>query len=257
VKDSEGHFEFRDVLPGSYVIFTMLRRGTSEFAGSQSLQVRGSDITDLQIGMSSAVNTTGAIRVTGDSRLNLEGLRVFLQPETGFPTGSVVANVRGDGTFVLRNLLPEQYSLKILGLPETYYISGVDVGNQAIEGRILDFSRGIAPIQITLGGAGGALTGSVAGEQDQPISGAKVVLVPNGNKAAVHDLYKVVASGKDGTFRIVGISPGEYTAFAWEHVDADAYFDPDYLAKFQDFGKQVIVREGSSQSLSIPAIPLD
>jgi hypothetical protein len=199
----------------------------------------------------------GAIHLAGSSRLNLEALRILLQPATGFPTGSIVADPRADGTFVLHKVLPERYSLKIFGLPEAYYISGLEVRNQDIEGRILDFSRGVAPIAITLGREGGALTGSVLGEQDRPMGGAKVVLVPNGSRAAVHDLYKVAASEKDGSFGITGISPGEYTAFAWEHIDADAYFDPDFLARFQDFGKLVIVREGSRQTLDIPAIPLD
>lgn len=257
VKDSAGHFEIRGVPPGAYVIFSMWRRGGSEFAGSRSIEVHNSDITDLQIGMSSAVNTTGMIGVPSDTGIKFENLRVLLQPETEFPTGSLVGNLRADATFTLHNVLPERYSLKVFGVPQVFYISAVELGNQPIEGRIVDFTRGVAPLHIFLGKEGGVLTGSVLRDQDQPVSGAKVVLVPNGTNATAHDLYKAVASARDGTFKIVGIAPGEYTLFAWEHVDAEAYFDPEFLAKSQDFGRRVIIRQNSSQMLNVTVIPVD
>jgi hypothetical protein len=66
-----------------------------------------------------------------------------------------------------------------------------------------------------------------------------------------YDLYKVVTTAKDGSFRMVGIAPGEYSLFAWPRVEADAYYDPDFLAAFEEFGTRVVIRENSNARVNL------
>jgi hypothetical protein len=167
------------------------------------------------------------------------------------PSGSVLGRLRRDGTFLLPNVLPDRYTVKLFGVPETYYISDVEVGDRTMDGRIIDFSRGVMPLRITLSAAGGTVTGSVVGPQQQSVSGAKVVLIPDVEHRSSYDLYKVVTTAKDGSFKMVGIAPGEYSLFAWPRVEGDAYYDPDFLAAFEELGTRVVIRENSSDTIDL------
>jgi hypothetical protein len=49
--------------------------------------------------------------------------------------------------------------------------------------------------------------------------------------------------------------PGNYTLFAWEQVDRDAFFDPEFLAQYEDRGKAVHVEEGDHITVKLDEIP--
>ncbi len=251
IKDSEGHFEIRDVVPGAYSLSATVAAGKTQHAGSIPLEVRTVDLNNVQVPMHPAVNTSAVVQVTGPERMDPRRVRVFLEPENHLPTATVVGRVRRDGTFLLPNALPGRYTLKLFGIPETLYISDLQVGDRSTDASIIDFSRGVMPLRITLSAAGGRVTGSVFGPQQQSVSGAKVVLIPDVEHRSSYDLYKVVTTAKDGSFRIVGIAPGEYSLFAWPRVEADGYYDPDFLATFEELGTRVVIRENSSATVNL------
>jgi hypothetical protein len=145
VKDSEGHFEIRDVVPGAYALSATLAAGQTQYAGSIPLEVGTVDLNDVQVPMNAAVNTSAVIQVTGPDRMDVGRIRVFLEPENHLPTGTVVGRLRRDGTFLLPNVLPDDYSLKLFGMPETYYISDIQVGDRTMDGPLIDFRRGVMP----------------------------------------------------------------------------------------------------------------
>jgi hypothetical protein len=51
-----------------------------------------------------------------------------------------------------------------------------------------------------------------------------------------------------------GITPGDYTLFAWETVERGAYMDPDFLRPYKDRGKPIRVDEGSKLNSQLELI---
>jgi hypothetical protein len=75
----------------------------------------------------------------------------------------------------------------------------------------------------------GTVNGAVSGKDDLPAPGAIVVLVPDAGSRQKPDQYKTSTTDQYGHFKILGVPPGHYQAFAWEKVDEGAYDDPDFL----------------------------
>jgi hypothetical protein len=51
------------------------------------------------------------------------------------------------------------------------------------------------------------------------------------------------------------LPPGDYTLFAWESVDGDVYYNPEFLKSYEGQGKALSLTEGERKSLQIKAIP--
>ena len=58
-----------------------------------------------------------------------------------------------------------------------------------------------------------------------------------------------------GQFRFRGITPGEYTLFAWDSVETGAWQDPEFLGTYETQGTPVHIAEGESQSIRLVVIP--
>jgi hypothetical protein len=69
------------------------------------------------------------------------------------------------------------------------------------------------------------------------------------------DRYKPATAGADGSFRIKGVAPGEYTAFSRQSLEDYAWFDPDVVWQFEAKGKSVHVAASSNGELQLTQIP--
>jgi hypothetical protein len=69
---------------------------------------------------------------------------------------------------------------------------------------------------------------------------ATVVLVPQEKDRRADPLaYQRTTTDESGKFTIRNIPPGEYTAFAWELVEYNAYMDPDFIGPVESKGLPV------------------
>jgi hypothetical protein len=50
------------------------------------------------------------------------------------------------------------------------------------------------------------------------------------------------------------VVPGDYTLFAWEQIERGAYFDREFLGRYEDRGKAVHVGEGGHVSVKLEVI---
>jgi hypothetical protein len=51
------------------------------------------------------------------------------------------------------------------------------------------------------------------------------------------------------------LPPGAYTVFAWESVDGEAYYNPEFLKSYEGQGKALHVSEGDRTSVQLQTIP--
>jgi hypothetical protein len=105
----------------------------------------------------------------------------------------------------------------------------------------------VTDFEIVLGARGGQLEGAA-------LSNAAVVLVPEQRNRT--DLYKSVTSDASGRFRFEGITPGKYLLFAWEDVESDIWYNPEFIRAIEDRGKAIAIVEGSRETLDATVIPM-
>ena len=99
------------------------------------------------------------------------------------------------------------------------------------------------------------LDGVVADQKGQPVANAVVVAVPPAHLRNRIDRYRKTVSDQSGRFTLHGVPPGDYTLIAWESVEGDAYYNPEFLKTCEAQGSAVRLAEGERKSLQLQAIP--
>lgn len=52
-----------------------------------------------------------------------------------------------------------------------------------------------------------------------------------------------------------GITPGGYRAYAWEAIEANAWYDREVLAQYEAQGKPIRILESSKEPADLKLIP--
>jgi hypothetical protein len=84
---------------------------------------------------------------------------------------------------------------------------------------------------------------------------AVVLLAPTGRFSHVESFRMIRPTEEGGKYEIRGVTPGSYSAFAFEGLDRSAAQDPDFLARLGEAGKPVEVHEGEQVSLDLDVLP--
>jgi len=96
----------------------------------------------------------------------------------------------------------------------------------------------------------GTLGGQVVDYKGGSVVGAKIVLVPTDPVLRQRkDRYGFSYSDASGAFLVQGVPPGSYTAFAFEQIEPDIYFDPEFNDRVSRQGMPVEVSYGSSRTM--------
>jgi hypothetical protein len=166
------------------------------------------------------------------------------------------STINSDGTFMLEGVTAGQFRINPMGLPANTYVKSVRVGNQeAIEtGAAI---AGPVPVEIVLSATAGQITGTVQDSKQQPLSSVTVALIPDSARRNQFWLFKSATTTQTGTFTFSGIAPGDYTVLSWEDIEDGAYQDPELIRLYESQGKTVKIKDGSSESIQLQAIPAD
>jgi protocatechuate 3,4-dioxygenase beta subunit len=255
--DSLGNFEFRGVTPGAYALVAQ-RWGNPAWGGRVNLDVGSANVENVVIPMSPSAELRGRISLEGHTDPGLSDIRVWLEAEgNGYATGAP-GTVKDDGSVVLSNVIPNEYRLRLFGMPEYFYIKAARLSGRNILDSTIDFTSGVAGnLEIVLGADAGQAEGLVFDAADQPVSGAIVALVPDTAHRGGRGRYKSATTDQYGRFDVKGIAPGDYKLFAWEDIDDGAYEDPEFLKRFEERGETASIRERSHTSYQLKLIPAE
>jgi len=69
------------------------------------------------------------------------------------------------------------------------------------------------------------------------------------------DRYRKTVCDQSGLFTLRGLRPGDYTLFAWESVDGESYYSPDFVKNYESQGSALHLGEGERKSVQLLAIP--
>jgi len=159
--------------------------------------------------------------------------------------------IAADGTFQVRGIRDGEHRLQ-MNVPG-FYVTSIKYGKAEILGMPFKYSgRASEEIEVTLRDSTATASGKVTDETMLPVSGVNVVFIPvDGSRL---ELFRTVPTDQNGHYKLTNLAPGEYKAFSWESIDSNAYFDPEFLKKYEPLGKSIVVSESTNSTVDLKLI---
>ncbi len=268
----DGGFEIRDVSPGSYTLLaTVIGATAGAPTARQKLDVGADSITGLRVTLEVGGEIHGRLRVEdkgASAKLDLSQYFLALRSadgddDTGFMFSadngfSNLTHVAADGAFVWKNVSAGRYFIILNAGGEAspdWFLKSALVGGRDILDNGVDVSGGSTGLDLLASSKGAAVDGAVTNHKGEAVGNATVVLIPEPRFRSRMDRFRTSVTDQTGRFALHAISPGTYTVLAWESVDGDEYYDPDFLKNYEAQGKVLHLAEGDHVGAQVEAVP--
>ncbi len=255
VSDPEGKFELTNLQPGNYTVMVMRMSGSNPTVNIQPLVVPSQGLQDVKLGNQPEGTIQGSIMVEGDAKIPLKGFSIMLAPGEGLSVMPVTGTADENGGFTLKHLAAAPYDLALTSVPGGAYVKSVAFNGRDAMGKELECPPGgNATLRIVLGTDGGQVEATVSRE-DKAVSDATVVLLPAEPDRRHEEAVRKGSTDAAGKTTLKDIPPGDYLAFAWEKVEDDAWFDPEFLKSIESRAVKVRVGSKGKETVELKAIP--
>jgi hypothetical protein len=273
----DGNFEIRDVAPGDYTLIATVDSSPVPMMARQPLQLASANVEGLRLAPQAGGSIRGRLRMETNAAAKADPSRIFLvlrssdgDDETlGTVAGglsSAVAHVNSDGSFEWKNVPAGHYSIQISEASEMpdWFLKSVLAGGSDATDSGFSVSGGAITVDLVASANGAAVEGTVVYQhpgsetdgpnKDEPVADAVVVAVPEARFRNHPERYRKVVSDQRGQFLLRGLPPGDYTLFAWESVDGEAYYDPQFLRVYEGQGKAFHAVPGDHATFELKVI---
>ncbi len=264
----DGTFEIRDVSPGEYTILASLDNAPVPMTARQSLQVVES-VEGLRLVPQPGGIIRGRLRAEANTATHPDTSQFFLLLRSpgndddilrsvsmgaGF---SPLTHVNTDGSFGWTDVPPGHYSIQLSdasAMPD-YFLKSVTVSGHDASDSGFNLNGATITMDVVVSGKGAIAEGVATNAKEELVADAVVVAVPETRFRSHPDRYRKAVTDQSGRFALRGLPPGNYTVFAWESVDSEAYYNPEFLKNYEGQGKALRVAEGDRASLPVKTIP--
>ena len=156
----------------------------------------------------------------------------------------------GNNTLVIQNVNPGTYSVNFIPQQPWYVQSATYGQTNALYDDITVAAGQSVPLEVTLRDDGASLTVNVKnlGAADHPR--ADVLVLPQ----PVSKLAPHVLRGMTNSYTDMGLTPGEYLVFAFDHIDGLEYTNPDALSSYASQAAHVTLSAGQQGQVSVDLI---
>jgi Carboxypeptidase regulatory-like domain len=271
----DGSFEIRDVSPGAYTILATVDNAPVAMTARQPVLLGSANVEGLRLAPQPGGTVRGHLRIEGgnfSSQFRADPAQLFLQLRSdddedalgafvmseGF---SPVAHVNADGSFEWKNVPAGNYFVEISGaglLPDWFLKYAAAGGRDALDAGF-SVNGGTTTLDLIASGNGAVAEGIATArhdedQHDEPAADVTVVAVPQARFRGQSNRYRKAVTDQRGHFVLRGLSSGDYTLFAWESVDGDAYYSADFLKSYEGQGQVLHVKEGEHKSVHLNVI---
>jgi hypothetical protein len=275
----DGSFIIRDVSPGAYTILATVENSPLPMMARQSLLVSGNSVEGLRLAPQPGASVRGSLRLESKaniSHIDLSQLFLTLLPTDGdddvpsvFNAGegfSRLAHVAPDGTFAWKNVPPGNYYVQLAGdgpggeaalagSSADWFLKSVLVGNREADDSGISVNGGGITLELLASANGAAVDGVVTDRKGEAVPNATVVLVPEARLRALPNHYHKTVADQSGHFTLHGLPPGDYSLFAWESIDGDPYYNPEFLKTYEPQATALQLKEGDRKTTQLQSIP--
>lgn len=249
-------FEQYGVVPGEYVLMTHLSLGERQYRGVQHVEISGGADKEVVLKLEPGIDLAGSLRIEGEAAAPQREHRVELSAGESFSPNEPrpTAIVRGDGTFMIKSVVPGVWDIGVNPIPPGGYIKSMRLGDQDVltEDMIIG-PRTTAALRIVVSTRGGILEGHV--KRSEEAARAILLLAPAGQFRHVLSFYSQGVTDEAGYFRMEGLTPGAYQLYAFEAMEYGAWQNPEFLKAFESYGEKVDIVEGTNSRMELQLIP--
>jgi protocatechuate 3,4-dioxygenase beta subunit len=265
----DGSFTIRDVSPGSYTIVASVDGGPRPMSARQALQVAG-NVDGLRLAPQPGATIRGHLRLEANgnsSRFDLTQIFLTLHSTDAGDDGGTftlgdqftnLSHVAPDGSFEWKDVPAGNYSVRLVGENEAnadWFIQSTLAGGRDVNDTGVNVSGGALALDVVINTNGGVADGIAIDAKNKPVANAVIVAVPEARLRSRVDRYHKTISDQGGHFTLRGLPPGDYTLFAWESVEGEEYYNPDFLKSFEGQGSSLHVSEGERKGVQLAVIP--
>jgi hypothetical protein len=253
VTRSDGTFTLADVAPGRYILKASLRGDGPDESAAMPVTVDGNELTGITLVTGRPATLRGTIVAdAGVSRALPPRLTVaaFSARETGMVLDS------GDGPKFEIGSLSEPFRLTVDGLPEDWAVRSITVNDaDALDDTIELSSNQQAIARVVVTDRLTAVSG-VATAADATTTREIVVFPENSAKWGHRTRYiRRVEADASGSFRIVGLPPGErYLAYATDYLEDGEHLDPEFLTSIRNVAVPFSLEDGERRALDLKVV---
>jgi len=266
----DGSFVFHDVSPGNYTIMASVEGSQVPMTARQSLQVGSTNVDGLRLSPQPGAMVQGRLHFESRNQLRFDPERIFLTLQLAdaaeeSDTASVlresfsnITHVAADGSFQWNDVPAGNYYVQIMGDGETnggWYLKSVSSGGRDVNDAGIAVNGGAVTLDLVASANGGVADGVVVNNKGEPFANAVIVAVPEQRLRGRVDHYRKTTADQTGHFSLHGLRPGDYTVFAWESVEGEAYYNPDFVKNFDGQGNTLHIAEGGHNSMQVRLIP--
>jgi len=276
----DGTFEFRNVLPGTYVlqltqVISVNGNTPADMTGRVEVTVGNANVDNLVLPLVPRPSITGTVTLEdGDVATLLKpaqnatggainGTPVIARWQIGLfqmENGPALPNaqVNADGTFRFNSVSLGKYSLNALSLTQRTYLKSARFGGQDVLHGYIDTTSGTGgTLDLVYSSKVATITGSVHNEKGEASAGIMVTLWPKIPDTNPIGMVRPGITDQNGGFKFQGLAPGDYYVAAWEDVDQGLLQSAEFVGHFTSDASAIKLSEGGQESRDLKLIPAD
>jgi protocatechuate 3,4-dioxygenase beta subunit len=271
--EADGTFRIRNVVPGSYrlmVTAPSVDRNKPPTSVTRLLDMTNGAVSDLVIRVGPGSTVKGTVKSAGGPVP--EGVQVSLtQRAAEGAYNAFTATTDEDGAFEILHVGPGSYELG--ANPGRQYPNGnwplfflasasLKLGSASAPARdVSDTPIEIGDsdsieLSVTIDLRTASVSGKLLDTEEKPIPNTWLALVSaDPKKRLINRYFHSARSGRDGSFKLPGLSPGDYLLIPWPGDDAGQVLDHDLFAMIERFATHVTVERGGAVTQDLHLTP--